>query len=170
MVNNYLFNSTYSDEWYTDQPTVDLAISLLKIKRVSRVICPFDTDKSLFVQTLQKQGHFVIYGITDFLESDSYEFDYLITNPPFSVKNKVIGKVYEYRKPSLLMLPLDAIAGVHRTSLYKTFGFPHIMIPPKRISYFDENYVKRPASNFHSIYAMFNTGQSGIEWLDVAAS
>jgi hypothetical protein len=166
MANNYL-SSTYSDEWYTDQDTVDKAIRYLQIKPKSRVICPFDTDKSLFVQTLQKQGHFTMFGMTDFLHSSNYEFDYLITNPPFSFKDAVMEKVYQYGKPGLLMLPLDILGGVKRAALYATYGAPKVIVPTRRISYFDSNYVKRKASNFHSVYALFNTGQTGIEWENV---
>jgi len=32
---------------------------------------------------LKELGHSVIYGIEDFLKSNKYEFDYIITNPPF---------------------------------------------------------------------------------------
>jgi hypothetical protein len=166
MANNYL-NSTYSDEWYTDQETVDKAIRYLQIKPKSRVICPFDSDKSLFVQTLQKQGHFTMFGMTDFLHSNHYEFDYLITNPPFSIKDAVIQTVYQYGKPGLLMLPLDILGGVKRSALYATYGAPKVIVPIRRISYFDLNYVKRKGSNFHSVYALFNTGQTGIEWENV---
>jgi hypothetical protein len=153
MANNYL-SSTYSDEWYTDQDTVDKAIRYLQIKPKSRVICPFDSDKSLFVQTLQKQGHFTMFGMTDFLHSTHYE-------------DAVMETVYQYGKPGLLMLPLDILGGVKRAALYANYGAPKVIVPTRRISYFDSNYVKRKASNFHSVYALFNTGQTGIEWENV---
>ena len=156
--------ATYSDEWYTDQETVDKAIGLLQPKPRSVIICPFDTDKSLFVKTLKEHGHTVLYGMTNFLEVDDYQFDYLITNPPFSLKDEVIAQVYKYGKPSLLMLPLDVMGGIKRRSLYVEHGYPRFVVPSRRIAYYDENLVRRPAANFLSVFAMFNTGKTGIDW------
>ena len=164
MANNNITGNVYSDEWYTDQATVDKCITLLQPRPQSVVMCPFDSDKSLFVKTLKDRGHVVIYNITNFLEVDSYQFDYLMTNPPFSIKDKVIEQVYKYGKPSLLMLPLDSLGGVKRHSMYKEFGAPRVVIPSRRIAYYDENMVKRNGAAFHSIYALFNTGVSGIDW------
>jgi hypothetical protein len=157
-------SSTYSDEWYTDQKTVDKAIALLQPKPRSVIICPFDTDRSLFVQTLKEHGHTVVHGMKNFLEVDNYQFDYLITNPPFSLKDQVIAQVYKYGKPSLLMLPLDVVAGIKRRALYEKHGYPKFVIPVRRISYYDQNLVKRPAANFLSLFVLFNTNETGIEW------
>jgi hypothetical protein len=166
MANNNVTGNVYSDEWYTDQTTVDKAIGLLQPKPRSVIICPFDSDKSLFVTTLKEHGHTVLYGMDNFIENDKYQFDYLITNPPFSIKDKVIQQVYKYGKPSLLMLPLDTLGGVKRGQMYEDFGDPYVVIPRRRISYYDQNMVKRPGAAFHSIYALFNVGKSGIEWVN----
>lgn len=153
---NNLTGNEYSDEWYTDQETVDKAWMLLGVEHNDVIMCPFDTEQSLFVQKAKSLGHKVIYGISDFLENDSYVFDKLITNPPFSIKDKVIEQVYKYRKPAALMLPLDILGGVKRHGLYKLYGAPSIFIPTKRIAYYDETWTKRPAANFHSVIARFN--------------
>jgi len=161
---NNITHNTYSDEWYTDQETVDKCIELLNPTSNSTIMCPFDSEHSLFVKSLLELGHNVIYGINDFLTND-YDFDYIVTNPPFSIKDSVIKKVYESKKKSLLILPLDSLGGVKRHSLYKEFGYPTIYIPTRRISYFDSNWKKREGSNFHSVMMIFNTNQqSQIMW------
>ena len=66
---NNITNNTYSDEWYTDQDTVNLCLKLLKPEIYSTVMCPFDSENSLFVKTLQAFGHNVIYGIQDYVGS-----------------------------------------------------------------------------------------------------
>lgn len=159
-----MVSANYSDEWYTDQDTVNKAIGILQPKPKSVIMCPFDSDHSLFVQTLKEHGHTVLYGMTNFLEVDNYQFDYLITNPPFSLKDQVISQVYKYGKPSLLMLPLDVLGGIKRRTMYVEHGYPFFVIPAKRIGYYDQNMVKRPAANFLSVYAVFNTDRTGIDW------
>lgn len=161
---NNITSSGYSDEWYTDQFTVDKCLSLLQPTNGSTVMCPFDSEKSLFVKTLLSRGHKVIYGVTDYLETD-YSYDFLVTNPPFSIKDKVIEKVLQSGKRSVLVLPLDSVGGVKRHSLYKQYEYPQIYVPVRRISYFDESWKKREGSNFHSVIMIFNHNEeSKIIW------
>jgi hypothetical protein len=161
---NNITNNSYSDEWYTDQQTVDKCLEILHPHNGSTVMCPFDSKDSLFVKTLLLKGHNVIYGIDDFLTTE-YEYDYLVTNPPFSIKDSVIEKVYESRKQSVLILPLDSLGGVKRHSLYQKFGYPDIYIPTRRINYFDQNWNKRNGSNFHSVIMTFNQkNDSQVVW------
>jgi len=110
MTLNNITKNVYSDEWYTSQKTVDLAITLLNPKPNSVILCPFDSDKSLFVQTLLNQGHEVLHGMKDFLEAE-YPCDYIVTNPPFSIKDKVIQRVFDYNVKSVLIMPIDAMGG-----------------------------------------------------------
>lgn len=152
---NNITGNQYSDEWYTDQETVDKCIALLELPKKAIVLCPFDFEKSLFVQTLRTQEHEVIYGIQDYLTAE-YEYDYAITNPPFSIKDKVIERAYQSGKKTLFILPLDSVGGVKRHELFNKYGFPHIYIPTRRINYYDENWNKKIGSSFHSIFMIFN--------------
>lgn len=154
-IRNNITSNTYSDEWYTDQPTVDKCLELLNPTNGSTVICPFDSSDSLFVKTLLNNNYKVIYNITDYL-TGNYEYDYLVTNPPFSIKDTVIEKVYESGKRSVLILPLDSLGGVKRHSLYQHYEYPHIYIPTRRVNYYDQTWKKREGSNFHSIIMTFN--------------
>jgi hypothetical protein len=161
---NNLTGTDYSDEWYTDLETVNLCYDWLQPLPGSRIICPFDSEESFFVKVGIERGFKVIYGITDFLEPVAYGFDYLITNPPFSIKDRVIEKVYQYKKPALLILPIDSLSGVRRHSLYAQHGKPALYIPTRRINYYDQNWVKRNNSNFPSIFMKFNTTDTSLTW------
>ena len=68
MTLNGITKNVYSDEWYTSQETVNLAIGLLDPKPHSVILCPFDSDQSLFVKTLKEHGHIVLHGMNNFLE------------------------------------------------------------------------------------------------------
>ena len=164
MTLNGITKNVYSDEWYTSQETVDLAIGLLDPKPQSVILCPFDSDQSLFVRTLKEHGHTVLYGMNNFLEANYY-CDYIITNPPFSIKDKVIERVYAYGVKSVLILPIDAMGGVKRHSMYQQHGCPTIYIPARRISYYDQSGSIKKGSSFHSIIMTFNDKQeSSIKW------
>lgn len=160
---NNISNREYSDEWFTGEETVRLCYDILDGAPGSTVICPFDSEESFFVKVGKELGFKVIYGITDFMASSDYEFDYLITNPPFSIKDKVIAKVFEYKKPAVMILPLEAIAGVARHKLYKENTYPHVYMPTRRIQYFDTEWNRKPGSGFHSIIMTFNR-TSGFTW------
>ena len=153
---NGVTKNLLSDEWYTDQETVDLCWRLLEAEPGDVICCPFDSEESLFVKKAKSLGHDVIYGIRDFLETENYKFDKLITNPPFSIKDAVIEKVYKYGKPSLLILPIDSLGGVKRHSFYEHNLPPSVFMPTRRISYYDEGWNKRGSANFHSIILRFN--------------
>ena len=152
---NNITNNSYSDEWYTDQATVDKCLELLSATSGSIVMCPFDSEDSLFVKTLLSRGYQVIHSITDYLTND-YEYDYLVTNPPFSIKDSVIEKVFQSGKRAVLILPLDSLGGVKRHSLYQQYEYPNIYIPTRRVSYYDQTWKKREGSNFHSVIMTFN--------------
>lgn len=156
---NNVTGNFYSDEWYTDQQTVELCISLLNPKPRSVVLCPYDSEKSLFVRELKERGFVVLHGMQNFLEQQ-YHADYIMTNPPFSIKDQVIERVFQYGIPSLLLLPIDSMGGVKRHAMYKEHGYPTIYVPSKRIKYYNDNWELQNGVAFHSIISLFNTGQS----------
>lgn len=74
----------------------------------------------------------------DFLKDEAtFEFDVIITNPPYSIKDKFIEKCYEYNKPFLLLLPLTALEGKNRNKMYKENGLELIVLD-KRINFMKE--------------------------------
>ena len=155
-----------TDEWYTDHDIVDKCLEILKPEQGSTILCPFDSEQSKFVITLKAKGFTVIYGITDFIDSDqNYDCDYIVTNPPFSLKDLIIERVFKYGKRTVLVLPLDTMGGKARRKLFKQYEFPQIYVPEGRVSYYDQSWVKRTQSNFHSVIMTFNhNAESKLEW------
>ena len=164
MTLNGITKNVYSDEWHTSQETVDIAIKLLDPEPNSLILCPFDSEHSRFVKTLEAMEHTVIYGINDFIDGQFRLADYIITNPPFSIKDKIIKRVYEYGLKAVLVLPIDALGGVKRHELYKEYGYPSVYVPSRRIAYNDESGALRKGSSFHSVIMTFNQGESELIW------
>jgi hypothetical protein len=153
-----------TDEWYTKQETVELMYQLLDPIEGSSVMCPFDTDKSQFVQVGEAKGFEVYRNIRNWLDSE-YEYDYLITNPPFSIKDLVIEKILESGKPSAVILPIDSLGGKRRHELYRQYGYPSVYVPTRRVNYISEDGQDTKSNHFHSVILIFNDPeQRGLIW------
>lgn len=81
-------------------------------------------------------GSDILTGI-NFLEYDldKYEEDFcIITNPPYSLKEKFLERCYEFGKPFALLLPLSTLESETRHKLFRKFGI-QLIIPNKRIAF-----------------------------------
>lgn len=101
-----------NDERYTPPILVKPIIKYLKPN--SKIWCPFDTKDSEFVILLKEAGHKVIYShITlgqDFFEYEPEEdYDYIISNPPFSKKLEVLDRLYKLDKPFAMLMNIECL-------------------------------------------------------------
>lgn len=90
------------DEYYTPRILVEPIVKYLRPG--STIWCPFDTENSQFVRTFQEKGFNVIYShIWDGQDFFDYEpdtdFDYIVSNGPFSRKLEVFERLYKLNKP-----------------------------------------------------------------------
>jgi len=75
----------------------------------------------------------IIQGI-DFLRWKPKKFDCIITNPPYSIKEKFLERCYDLKKPFALLLPLTTFETKKRQSLFKKYGVQVIFFD-KRINF-----------------------------------
>lgn len=61
-------------------------------------------------------------------------FDYIITNPPFSLKNEFLARCYEYKKPFALLLPITVFDDKERRAMFKEHGMQLVALP-KRVDF-----------------------------------
>ncbi len=127
------------DEYYTPDYIVEILVPYLKKKNFKTIWCPCDKDWSEYVKVLSANGFNVVYTHIDegqdFLTFEpDFEFDAIVTNPPFSIKNKILDKCISYGKPWALLLSATCIQGA---SLIKTISQQDInfIIFDRRISY-----------------------------------
>lgn len=90
------------DEYYTPRILVEPIVKYIKPHSV--IWCPFDTEDSEFVIRFKEEGHRVIYthiwNGQDFFEYEpDEEYDYIISNPPFTKKLEVFDRLYKLNKP-----------------------------------------------------------------------
>lgn len=98
------------DEYYTPDILVE---PLLKyIPKKSIIWCPFDKEDSEYVKVLSKH-HIIIKGHIDdgkdFFNYEPSNYDFIISNPPYSLKMKILERVYALGKPFALLLGLPIL-------------------------------------------------------------
>lgn len=97
---------------------------LLKYISKDKVIwCPFDEAYSAFYQMFSENGYKVIRSsIQEGQDFFTYEpdkhYDVIISNPPFSKKDKVLERLDKLNKPFAVLLPMNSLQGKSR---YKFF-------------------------------------------------
>jgi hypothetical protein len=74
----------------------------------------------------------------DFLIWTPRHFDCIVTNPPYDIKDKFIARCYELKKPWAMLMPLTALEGKFRQSMYKKYGREMIFMN-KRINFITPN-------------------------------
>ncbi|KKK81344.1 hypothetical protein LCGC14_2814410 [marine sediment metagenome] len=70
----------------------------------------------------------------DFLKNNLINYDCIITNPPFSLKQQFLQRCYELGKPFALLLPLTTFETAKRQHLFKKYGLQVIFFD-KRINF-----------------------------------
>lgn len=160
-----------NDEFYT--PRYAIQPILKYIDRTKTVWCPFDTKESLFVKMLLENGNQVIYSHLesgqDFFNYEPDYYDYIISNPPYSVKGDVLERCFALNKPFALLLGVVGIfESKKRFNMFKNNDF-EIMYFDKRIAYFKSYEEQKPSLNppFSSVYICKNILPSKIVFEEV---
>jgi len=152
-----------NDEFYT--PVYAIMPLLKYLKPSSLIWCPFDTEESNFVKILKDYGHTVIFSHlengNDFFTTDIpvlCEFDYIISNPPYSIKAQVFEKLFSLNKPfAMLVGVVGLFESQKRFDMFKQNEF-EVMYLNKRIAYFKDFKEQKPSLNppFSSVYITKN--------------
>lgn len=143
-----------SDEVYT--PAYAIKPLLKYLKPNSIIWCPFDMDYSEYVKIFKQTGYTVINSHIDTGENfftfvPEQEYDVIISNPPFSIKDQVLQRLDEIGKPYAMLLPIPTLQGQKRFEYMKNC---QALIFDKRINYYtnrDMTQVQKGVS-FGSFY------------------
>lgn len=149
-----------NDEFYTPEYAIEPIEKY--IKKGSIIWCPFDTKESLYVKYFEKMGYKVIAthlenGI-DFFNCDVPKCDYIISNPPYSLKTEVLQRLFQLKIPFAMLVGVVGIfESQKRFNMFKENDF-EIMYFNKRIAYFKSYKEQKPSLNppFSSVYICQN--------------
>ena len=127
-----------NDEFYTPEYAIRPLLKYIP-RDVKTIWCPCDQEKSKIVSVLRENGYKIVLSHIDdgqnFLTYEPDEpYDMIITNPPFSIKDRVIKRCYTLHKPFALLLPITALEGTKRSYMYCRWGVGLIVFD-KRVEY-----------------------------------
>jgi len=146
-----------NDEFYT--PLYAIEPLLKYLKPGSKILCPFDTEMSNYVKLFKEKGFDVYYSHIlegkDFFDiTDLSDYDYIISNPPYSLKYEVFNHLFKLGRPfAMLVGVVGLFESQKRFNMFKDNKF-EIMYFNKRISYFKDYSDQTPNLNppFSSVY------------------
>ena len=132
--------SDRGDEYYTPKYVVEIILPYLKSKDIKTIWCPFDTEESEYVKVLKVNGYKVINTHIDlgqdFLNYEpNFEFDAVISNPPFSIKNDVFEKTIAFGKPWAYLMSATSIQSASLIRILKEEKEMYFVMFDRRISY-----------------------------------
>ena len=110
------------DSLFTPYYAVDHIIKYLPKDKI--IWCPFDMEEwSAFSVRLKECGYNVISSHIekgkDFFNYEPEKWDIIVSNPPFSIKDKVLERLYSFNKPFAVLLPLNSLQGKTRYKYFK---------------------------------------------------
>lgn len=79
----------------------------------------------------------IIHNNECFFENyKKYEFDIIISNPPYTIKQKILKILYEIDKPFILIVPTSIISKLYMKNIFK-HDLVHIqyVIPQRRLQF-----------------------------------
>lgn len=132
---NYIQNPKF-DELYTPRYAIEPLIKYLPKDKIiwectdygnSNITKVLRENNIKVINTSKSQLNF----LTD---KPDFNFDIIITNPPYSLKDEFIKKCYEYNKPFALLLPLTSLEGINRGKMFKNNGI-ELLVFDKRVDF-----------------------------------
>ena len=127
---NALINSCKTsdgDECYTPNYALEVLLPYLD---KNKTYYEATSNISSNILNFAKENKFNFIGSNgkDFLNDELPDFDAIITNPPYSIKDKFIKKCYDLNKPFALLLPVTAIQGKFRGKLFNDNGIELLVL------------------------------------------
>ena len=137
-----------NDEYYTPNEAVELILPFIppKVKTIWECTA---IEESRIVKVLRSNGYNVIPTHIkdgfDFFEYKPIDFDLLVTNPPYSIKDKFLKRAFELNKPFMFLLPTTTLEGLKRGKMFRDHKI-QLIIPDRRFSFTD----KKNGAWFHT--------------------
>ena len=101
---------------------------------------------------LKELGFKVEHQDIDFFDEPSFNYDILLSNPPYSIKAKVFKRLAEIDKPFLMLVPVATITKQYLKKYFK--DKIQIVIPERRIQFIKDG-VQTDRCYFDTIWICY---------------
>ena len=144
------------DELYTPREAVECIVDYIPVNVKAIWECTA-IQNSEIVNVLREKGYTVVTShIQDGLNFFDYEpqhYDLIITNPPYSLKDRFLERAFSLGKPFMMLLPITTLEGKKRSELFRKNGI-QVLIPNKRFNFIKE----KKGSWFQTSWFTFGLG------------
>ena len=166
-----MYSGGSNDECYT--PDYGVKPILKYIPEDAIVWCPFDTAESEFVKQIEKQNEVTYSHIgtgRDFFEYEPFEWDVMVSNPPFTNKRKYFERALSFNKPFALIMTNTWLNDSAPKQLFMDKDLQLLMFD-KRMKFISPDGRNNDKITFSSSYYCWNMlpKQIVMETLDVPA-
>ena len=166
-----MYSAGSNDECYT--PDYGVKPILKYIPEDAIVWCPFDTEESEFVKQIEKQNEVTYSHIgtgRDFFEYEPFEWDVMVSNPPFTNKRKYFERALSFNKPFALIMTNTWLNDSAPKQLFMDKDLQLLMFD-KRMKFISPDGRNNDKITFSSSYYCWNMlpKQIVMEKLDVPA-
>ena len=145
-----------TDEWFT--PESAIRPILLQLPYGCIIWCPFDKEESNFVKVLRENGYTVECSHIDnededFFNYEPFEWDVIVSNPPYSIRNDILKRVFSFGKPFALLMNTNGLFDSQvRWDLFSQNDFSLFYLKG-RVNYMKEyGKVEKSSPPFQSAY------------------
>ena len=132
-----------NDEFYTPSIAVEMILPYIPY-HVSRIWECTAIKESKIVQVLRDAGYSVISTHIDngfdFLKHEPADYDLIVTNPPYSIKEDFLLRAFALKKPFMFLFPITTLEGVKRHKMFRENGI-QLLIPDMRFNFSPEKRV-----------------------------
>ena len=137
------------DELYTPNEAIEMILEFIP-KNVKTIWECTAIKESKIVDVLIKNGYNVITTHIedgfDFFDFEPDQYDMIITNPPYSLKNQFLKRAFNLKKPFMFLLPTTTLEGIERGKMFNENKI-QLLIPNKRFNFKPE---KGSSAWFHT--------------------
>lgn len=123
-----------TDDYSTPPESFDLLFKYISRDKINWD--PFYFDGRLNVP----EDTVFIHEDKDFFQYEPIRYDFIISNPPYSIKQKIFERCEKLNKPYALLLPMDTMERQYMNDIMKTRDVT-IIIPRIRYKFNDNNFT-----------------------------
>ena len=141
----------FKDDDY-ETPSDILKDLLPYIEKDKIIYDPFYCNGKI-INEWDKLGFLCINEKKDAFNRKHPDFDYLISNIPFSLKEKCVELSFKLNKPFMLLMPIDAMGSKWIKKYWDKLQF---IIPNGRYSFYKKSLKKNSSSWFDTMWVCYN--------------